>query len=177
MVFGNTFNVRHLTAATPQRKIYAMRVQRALPITEIARRTGLSADEIRRFNPALVKKVPAGANLYLPLYVPAFGRDVSFWHRSPSSAYRSALDAFVRLDAGVERWDDPSYEPVLRDFRRRFTATNTEEGTIMATVLAYVIDEAYMSGRGEILSEFRTSDEIRRLFERGVEERNVAKFD
>jgi hypothetical protein len=44
----------------------------------------------------------------------------------------------------------------------------------MATVLAYAIDEAYTSGRGEILAEFRNSDKVLRLFERAVVERNAA---
>jgi hypothetical protein len=38
----------------------------------------------------------------------------------------------------------------------------------MATVLTYVMNDAYTSERGEILAEFRASDEVRRLFERGV---------
>jgi hypothetical protein len=54
MVFGNTFNVRSLMASTPQEPIHAMRTPRAISLAEIVSRTQLSADEVRRFNPALV---------------------------------------------------------------------------------------------------------------------------
>ena len=64
-------------------------------------------------------------------------------------------------------------EPTLHDFQRRFKATNTEEGAVMATVLAYVIDESSTSGRREILSEFRNSEDIRSLFEQAVRERDA----
>lgn len=96
---------------------------------------------------------------------------MSFWHRPPSTAYTSVLTEFVRLDVRPERWYDPSFEPVLRDFRRRFEETNTEEGTVMATTLAYVIADMRTSRRGAILDEFRTSGRILRLFEQGVRER------
>ncbi len=59
MVFGNTFNVGQLIASTPQISIHAMRTPRAISLTEIVKRTGLTADEVRRFNPALVDRVPA----------------------------------------------------------------------------------------------------------------------
>ena len=168
MVFGNTFNVRHIAAATPQVKIFAMRTPRAIALADIVRRTKLTADEIRRFNPALVKRVPAGATLYLPQYIKDFGPDVSFWHRPPSAAYASVLEEFLDLDATVEQWDDRSFETVLQGFQQRFRATRTEEGSVMATVLGYVMNDAYTSERAEILAEFRTSDEVRQLFERGV---------
>ena len=53
----------------------------------------------------------------------------------------------MRLDPGVERWDDPAFAPVLTDFKRRFKETNTEEGPVMETVLAYAMDQAYTSSR------------------------------
>ena len=56
----------------------------------------------KRFNPALGARVPAQANLYLPFYVKAFGKDVSFWHRPPTQAYAAALNDFLRLDSGIE---------------------------------------------------------------------------
>ena len=40
----------------------------------------------------------------------------------------------------------------------------------MATILAYVISDLHTSRRGAILEEFRNSDRIRRLFERGLSE-------
>ena len=48
---------------------HAMRVDRNLSIAELSQRTGLSTDELRRFNPALVKRVPKRANVHLPWYV------------------------------------------------------------------------------------------------------------
>jgi hypothetical protein len=151
-----------------------MRTARAITLTEITQRTHLPAEEVRRFNPALRRAVPARATLYLPSYVQEFGRDVAFWHRPPSSSFASALNDFVHLDTREDQWDSPAFEPVLRGFEQRFRDTNTEEGTVMATVLGYVIDEAYSSRRSAILDEYRASDEVLRLFERGVLERDAA---
>lgn len=168
MVFGNTFNVQQIRATTPQVSIHAMRVPRALRLADITRRTRLSAAEVRRFNPALVRSVPAGATLYLPMYVKEFGSDVAFWHRPASSAYARVLDDFLRLEASHERWEDPSFAAVLREFEKRFRATKTEEGTVFATVLAYVIADMSSSGRREILAEFRQDPDVQQLFERGL---------
>jgi hypothetical protein len=175
MVFGNTFNVRSLMASTPQAPIHAMRTPRAITLAEIVNRTNLSADEVRRFNPALVDRVPAQGTLYLPSSVGEFGLDVAFWRRSPGAPYASVLDDFMRLDAGVERWDDPAFAPVLAEFRRRFSETRTEEGMVMATVLAYAMDQAYTSSRRTLLAEFRSSEEVRQLISRGVLELDAAR--
>jgi hypothetical protein len=174
MVFGNIFNVASIRAGQSQTSVYGMRTRRAIPLAEVTRRTGMSADEIRRFNPALTRSVPAGATLYLPKPVEAFGRDVSFWHQPASAAFKSALTAFMALDAAPEQWDEPSFLPVLKGFERRFAATQSEEGTVMAAVLAYVTSEASTSGRREILTEFRTSSTIRSEFERAVRHRDAA---
>ena len=168
MVFGNAANVRHLRETVPQRSIYAMRVPRALPLATIARATRMSVDEVKRFNPALVKQVPARATLYLPAYVRTFGPDVSFWHRPATPAYTGVLRDFLSLDATPDEWDQPAFERVLRGFARRFTETKTEEGAVMATVLAYTIQDLYESRRGAILAEFRSSDRIRSLFDEAV---------
>ena len=170
MVFGNTYNVRRLMEETPQSRIFAMRVTRNTPLSEVTRATGLSTREVKRYNPALVRQVPRRANLYLPEHFEEFGSDVSFWHRPPSAEYAAALDDFVQLDATVEEWHEEAFMETLRAFRQRFTDTDTEEGTVMATSLAYVIDELSTSRRGAILEEFRNSDRIRRLFERGRRE-------
>jgi hypothetical protein len=175
MVFGNAQRVRDLTTSTPQVAIYAMRTTRSIPLAEITRRTGLSADDVRRFNPALNKRAPADATLYLPVYVRAFGRDVSFWHKAPTAGFASVLNDFVRLDLTPQQWDEPSIEPTLKAFTRRFRETNTEEGDVMATILAYVLDESTTSGRREILTEFRTSEEIRALFDSAVRDRDAMR--
>jgi hypothetical protein len=117
--------------------------------------------------------VPARATLYLPSHVAAFGSDVSFWHRPLDPGYAAVLNDFVRLDATVERWHEPSFESVLRNFQRRFEATNTEEGSVLATTIAYVIGDLRTSRRAAILEEFRTSGRILRLFEQGVRELGV----
>src|SRR5687768_12690890 len=127
MVFGNMATVRELTETIPQSTIYAMRTARAIPLSEITKRTRLSADEIRRYNPALVKRVPAQADLYLPTYVREFGRDVSFWHRPPNQKYSAALADFLALDAPPEHWDDGRLMPTLRAFERRFRESASEE--------------------------------------------------
>lgn len=165
MVFGNAPTVAHLISTTPQSRIFAMRTTRSLTMTEIVRRTGLSAEEIRRFNPALRSSVPARANLYLPRHVQAFGRDVAFWHRPAGGAYSSVLTEFVAVDVPVEQWDSPSFDSVLSRFRRRFAATATDEGTVMATTLSYVLEERRSNRQAQILAEFRSSERIARLFE------------
>ena len=168
MVFGNTVNVRQLIASTPQISIHAMRTQRAITLAEIATRTGLAPDEVRRFNPALVDRVPAGAALYLPVSVGEFGSDVAFWRQTPSPSYMGVLDDFMRLPPGAEQWDDPAFAPVLADFKRRFKETNTEEGAVMETVLSYVMDQAYTSTRRTLLADYRNSGKVRSLIERGM---------
>jgi hypothetical protein len=175
MVFGNTVNVTALIASTPQVEIHAMRAPRAISLAEVTGHTRLSADEVRRFNPALLTRVPPRATLYLPAYVKEFGPDVSFWHRPPSPSFASALNDFVRLDGTRDQWGDPSFEPVLRGFQRRFSDTNTEEGSVMATVLAYAIDETYASRRSAILAEYRTSAALVRLFDRALLDRDSAR--
>jgi hypothetical protein len=174
MIFGNTFNVRRILEAQKQVRIYAMRTTRSIPLAEITRRTGLSADEVRRYNPALVRSVPARATLYLPVYVAAFGANVTFWHRPAPDAYLDVLSDFLSLDRRPEEWDTEAIVPVLRGFERRFRNTRSEEGTVMATVLGYVIQEVLTSGRGAILEEFRNSPDVQRQFERAVLEREAA---
>jgi hypothetical protein len=151
-----------------------MRSPRPVPAAEITSRSGLSSEEVRRYNPALTRQVPAQANIYLPMYVPAFGPDVSFWHRPPSAAYAAVLNDFVRLDAGVARWHEASFEPVLQGFRGRFEGTGTEEGTVMATTLTYVMNDLRTSRRAAILEDFRTNGHILDLFTLGVAELKAA---
>jgi hypothetical protein len=170
MVFGNTLTVQRLTTEIPQSRIYAMRTSRAVPLGDIRRRTRLAEDEIKRFNPALVRQVPAKGTLYLPDYVEAFGRDVSFWHHPTPPSFAAALNDFVRLEASIQQWHEPEFEDTLRQFQRRFNDTKTEEGTIMASTLAYVIGDLRTSRRAAILEDFRTSGRIRDLFERGLRE-------
>ena len=170
MVFGNMVNVGKLSVEYPQERIVAMRAPRAIPLTEITRKTGLRASEVKRFNPALLRKVPARANLYLPSYVKEFGPDVSFWHRPPSERYSSVLNDFLRLEATVRRWHQPAFRATLTDFQERFERTETEEGTVMATTLAYVISDLRTSRRAAILEDFRTNRKILSLFQRGMRE-------
>jgi hypothetical protein len=174
MVFGNTFNVAKILASQSQTSVYGMRTRRAISLAEVAKATRMSTDQVRRFNPALTRRVPANATLYLPKYVAAFGRDVSFWHRPANEAFSEALSDFMALEASPEEWDEPSFMPVLEKFERRFAASQSEEGTIMATMLQYVTSEASTSGRRDILAEFRTSSTIRADFERAVRHRDAA---
>jgi hypothetical protein len=112
--------------------------------------------------------VPADATLYLPFHVSEFGADVAFWRRPPGASYLAVLNEFTRLEPGPERWDDPAFAPVLKEFKRRFGETNTEEGMVMETVLAYAMDQAYTSSRRRLLTEYRNNGKIRSLIERGV---------
>lgn len=168
MIFGNTINVIQLREEIPQQEIYAIRTSRALLIGEVSRRTGLSNDEIRRFNPALVNQVPRGATLYLPTMVEEFGTDVSFWHSAPTAEFSAILLEFLEMEYPLERWENPGFEPILRDFEARFAATGTEEGKIMGTMLAYHIAESYRSERSGILAEFRADPAIQELFDEGI---------
>jgi len=170
MVFGNTVNVRRLRAEVPQERVFAMRASRAIPVGEITRRTSLTAAEVQRFNPAMTRRVPADANVYLPMHVPEFGRDVSFWHQPPSPAYAAALQSFLQLEAGVQRWHEPAFETVLQEHRHRFEATGTEEGVVMGATLAYVIGDLRTSRRAAILEDFRSNGQILALFKQGVAE-------
>ena len=174
MVFGNAAKVAGFRQTIRQGEIFAMRTPRAIALSEIMRRTKLTQDEVLRYNPALRTQVPARATLYLPLYVKEFGANVTFWHLPANASFAAALNDFVRLDVGEEQWDNRAFEPVLRGFQKRFAETKTEEGDVMATVLAYAIDETYASNRGAILAEFRTSDKIQGLFERALAERQAA---
>ena len=170
MVFGNVDTVRRLIHEIPQTEVYAMRAPRNLSIGALADATGLSRDELKRYNPALVRQVPRGANLYLPEYVEAFGPDVSFWHRPPPAAYAEVLNEFLRLNAPAEEWHTDAFAEQLKAFARRFAATESEEGTVMATTIRFAIDALINNRRAAILAEFRTSDRIRDLFERGRRE-------
>ena len=150
-----------------QVEVFAMRTRRARSLADVAKGAGVSTAEAQRFNPALKRQVPAGGTVYLPLYVEAFGPDVSFWHRPPGEEYSDLLNEFVQLDVPLGEWDDKAFDPVLRDFQKRFSATDTEEGTVMATTLAFVLQDQRSSRQAQILAEFRTSPRILRLFERG----------
>jgi hypothetical protein len=173
MVFGNIANVERIRSEVVQSKIYAMRLSRALTPADIGGRTGLSSDEVRRYNPALTRRVPAGATVYLPWHVASFGRDVAFWHRPPSRTYAMLLEEFVRLDISPEEWDSAVFDGVLEGFRARFAATGSEEGTVMATTLAYAMQDRRTSAQAQILAEFRTSEHILRLFEQARERRDT----
>ena len=174
MVFGNTATVTRIRSQVPQERIYAMRTKKSIAMGEITHRTKLTSTEVQRFNPALTRLVPAGSTLYLPSYVPEFGAEATFWHQPPAAAFSLALDAFLQLDAGVERWHEASFEPVLQDFRQRFQATGTEEGSVMGTMLEYVIGDLRTSRRAAILDDFRSSGQILELFQRGVAELTTA---
>jgi hypothetical protein len=78
------------------------------------------------------------------------------------------LNDFMRLQPGAEKWDDPAFAPVLSDFKRRFRETNTEEGIVMETMLAYVMDQAYTSSRRTLIAEYRNSGAIRSLIDGGA---------
>jgi hypothetical protein len=170
MVFGNTINVQRIRDEVPQERVFAMRTTRPIPVGEITKRTFLTAVEVQRFNPALTRSVPAQGTVYLPMLVPEFGTDVSFWHRPASPAFTAVLDDFLRLESGAQRWLEPSFESTLQDVRRRFAATDTEEGAVMASTLAYVIDDLRTSRRAAILEDFKSSGRILDLFRRGVDE-------
>jgi len=167
MVFGTSNNVAQLRNDLPQVRIHAMRVPSAVSLGEVVRRSGLTEDEVRRYNPALNRQVPAGATLYLPVQIDDFGPDVAFWHRPSHPDFSSVLRDFLQLDATVEEWEDPAFGAVLSDYRRRFVETGTEEGSVMATVLAYAMEEAYSSRRHELLTAFRSDPGILRLVEEG----------
>ena len=70
----------------------------------------------------------------------------------------------------MRRWHQPAFRATLTDFQERFERTETEEGTVMATTLAYVISDLRTSRRAAILEDFRTNRKILSLFQRGVRE-------
>jgi hypothetical protein len=172
MVFGNTETIRLLREETPQDQIYGIKTSRAFTLDDISQRTGLSAEKLKRYNSALVWRVPKGAYLYLPVQGGQFGEDVSFWHRPATSEFQAVLGDFLSLDASPDEWDDPRFDRTLGEFRRRFRETGTEEGAVMDAVLGYVMQEMPLTRR--VLNEFRSSREINDLFEKGVARRAVA---
>jgi hypothetical protein len=115
--------------------------------------------------------------VYLPRYVSAFGPDVSFWHRPMSKAYADVLTDFLRLEVPLAEWDSRAFDAVLIDFRNRFEATRTEEGAVMATTLTFVLRGQRTSRQGEILAEYRASNRIQSLFDRGRAQRNASLTD
>jgi hypothetical protein len=141
-------------------------------LSEIAKRAKLTTDEVKRFNPALVRQVPRGANVYLPFYVSDFGPDVSFWHRPADPGYAAVLNDFVRLEMEPESWDDPSFDAMLQAFRKRFADTRSEEGQVMATAIAYVLGQT--TSTRNIMNEYRSSQRVQTTFQRGVREREAA---
>jgi hypothetical protein len=165
MVFGYIANATRLVSTKPQVKVFAMRIRQPLTARDIARRSGVSLAEIERFNPALRKRVPAGGTVYLPRYVAALGPDVTFWHRPPSRDYTTTLADFMSLDAAPQAWNEHAFDMTIDRFRGRFAATRTEEGRIMETMLAYVLEVRRTSGQRAILEEFQTSVRIRQLFD------------
>jgi hypothetical protein len=167
MVMGNTYNVKRLRDTIPQDDIYAMRTTRAFTLEDIRERTGLSIDQLKRFNPALVRRVPKGATLYLPVQGGQFGSDVAFWRHPTPPEYAAVLNEFVHLEATTADWEDPSLDTVLKGFLTRFRETDSEEGAVMATVLGYVIYG--MPSTRRILSEYRRSPRVRALLERGAD--------
>jgi hypothetical protein len=172
MVFGNAETIKQIREQTPQDQIYAIRTARAFTLEDISQRTGLSAEKLRRFNPALAKRVPKGANLYLPVQGGQFGEDVSFWHRPATPEFEAVLGDFLSLQAAPNEWDDPRFDRVLSDFRRRFRDTKTEEGVVMDAVLGYVMQEMPLTRR--VLNDFRNSREVKDLFQKGVARRATA---
>ena len=165
MIFGNIPNVMQFEARNTQQRIHAMRVPKAVTLTSIARVTRLSTDEIRRFNPALRSRVPAGAALYLPRHYSTLGRDIAFWHRPEPASFAAALEAFTALDVSLDEWHSAEFDAVLERFRRRFAGTNSEEGAVMATMLEYVLAGRRPGGERTILAEFRQDERILQLFE------------
>jgi hypothetical protein len=173
MVYGNAANVERIRGNVPQLPVHAMRLTRTHTLTDIARAARIPADEVRRYNPALTRRVPAGASVYLPTHVASLGKDVAFWHRPASRAYAAVLDEFVRLAVSPEEWDSASFDEVLDSFRARFAATKSEEGDVMAATLTYAMQDRRTSRQAEILAEFRGSDHVLRLFERARQERDA----
>ena len=167
MVFGNTYNVKNLRETIPQDRIYGMRTQKAFTIEDLTKRTGLTVDELKRFNPALVRQVPKGATLYLPTQNSLFGTDVSFWHRPAPPEYSAVLNEFLHIEATPAEWEDPAFDVVLRTYRQRFKDTGTEEGDVMATAIAYVMQE--MPAMRRILTDYRTNPKVQQLLEQGTE--------
>lgn len=175
MVFGNTRTIAELESSAPQEQVFAMRAPRAIPLDEVTRRTGLSVDEVRRFNPALINRVPAGATLYLPFHVEDFGADVAFWHREASPEYEAVLRELVSRGGrySPEDWSDGAVVEALRAFASRFRATGSEEGTVMAATIEYVIEQLDADDRMRRLAEFRSSERVLRSLEQGVRERQT----
>ncbi len=167
MVFGNMKTVRDIRAQHEQEPIFAMRTTRDLSVSTLRRATGLSTTELKRFNPALVRRVPRGATVYLPVFNANLGSDVAFWQRPAPPEFDAALYDFLQLSAPLEDWESDAFQQVLETFRERFRATGSEEGIVMDAVLGYVIQEMPLLHRQ--LAAYRSDPDIGQLFEQGME--------
>ncbi len=72
-----------------------------------------------------------------------------------------------------EDWNDGSVVDALRAFAARFRATDSEEGTVMAVTLEYVIEDLEQDERMRRLAELGGSERVLRLLARGVRERQA----
>jgi hypothetical protein len=175
MIFGNAATVAQLATTIPQQQVFAMRTPRAHTIAEIAKTAGLSTDEVSRFNPSSSRRLAAGSTIYLPRFVAALGSDVSFWHRRSNPAYASALNELLATELSLDEWNAPAFDAELEQLRHHFLESRSEEGAIMATVLAYVLEERRESAHGAMLQDFRTSDRIQQLFDAARQARDASK--
>ena len=169
MVFGNVYNVRRLTLETPQSEVFAMRAPRNLAISAIAEATGLSPNELKRYNPALVRQVPRGANVYLPMHVEEFGPTCrsGIGPRRPSTrpSWTSFWGSRPRLRSGT-RARSPSgskRSPAARRHRDRGRDGHGDDYPLRDR-------QPCQQPPRRHLEEFRTSDRILGLFERGRQE-------
>ena len=144
MVFGNTFIVSQLMTSTSQVPIHAMRTPRPITLPEITARTGSD----RGRSPSLQSRArPTGpgarARSTCRPTSASSAEDVAFWRRPPDPSYAAVLNDFVASSPAPNGGTTRRFAPVLAEFRRRFSETGTEEGMVMATVLAYAMDQAY----------------------------------
>ena len=88
------------------------------------------------------------------------------WVGPGASRHTEMITRFV--DQLIDNWIDRGEVEFISEFARPLPQM------VMATVLGYVIHEIQTSGRGRILAEFRTSPQVRELFEQAVLEREAA---
>jgi hypothetical protein len=166
--FGNTLTVRQLRARCRREDLRDAHEPGGAGRRDYERDQS-AVSEVQRFNPALKRAgrrrhdlpAAAGARARRRRHVLA-ARSIAGVHRRPRR--------LPPARTGRARWHDASFEPVLQGYRKRFAATDTEEGDVMASVLAYVIGDLRTSRRAAILDEFRTSGEILQLFRQGAAE-------
>jgi hypothetical protein len=81
----------------------------------------------------------------------------------------------MSLHVTPEAWEEPAFEETLSGFRRRFRATDSEEGVVMDAILGYVTQELRAGRR--VMDAYRSSTRVQEAFDDGLQRRQAPERD